>query len=224
MTYKIKSGDKFNKLTVLEETHLRKQRNIVYKCVCECGNITFVTGTYLRKGLIKSCGCLQKERASESNKTHGKSHTKLYYIWQDMRKRCDNKNHHAYKYYGERGITYCNDWKNYENFYNWAINNGYKIGLTIDRIDNNGNYEPNNCRWVTMEIQNRNKRKTWTKPVNMYSLDKNFIKSYNSIKEACKDNNIKGTGISLCCKHKQKTSYGYIWEYAENNENGDDIE
>ena len=103
----INIGDKYNKLTVLEKTSERKNRSIIYKCRCDCGNIINVISTNLTKGLCKSCGCLQKEKASLSNKTHGLSKTKLYYVWGDMRKRCNNPNHHAYHYYGGREIKVC---------------------------------------------------------------------------------------------------------------------
>lgn len=158
---KINIGDKFNKLTVLEKTDQRINRSIIYKCQCNCGNITYVKSTNLVKGYIKSCGCLQKEMASKYNKTHGLSNTKLFMVWQDMKKRCKNPNHHAYKDYGGREIKVCNEWlDDFMNFYNWAMANGYKEGLSIDRINNNGNYEPNNCRWVTMSIQCKNKQKS----------------------------------------------------------------
>ena len=156
----INKGEKFGKLTVLEKTDKRLNRNIIYKCKCECGNIVETTANRLTHCFIKSCGCLQKERASECNKTHGMSNTKIFMVWQDMIARCTRKTHHAYKYYGKRGIKVCNEWiDNFMSFYNWAINNGYQKGLTIDRINNDGNYEPNNCRWTTMYVQCHNRRK-----------------------------------------------------------------
>lgn len=220
----INIGDKFNKLTVLEKTNQRINRSIIYKCQCDCGNITYVKSTNLIKGYIKSCGCLQRKMASKCNKTHGLSHTKLFYVWQDMIKRCFKENHHAYKYYGGRGITVCNEWKNdFMSFYNWAINNGYEEGLTIDRIDVNGNYEPNNCRWVTMKVQCKNRRKVDTtfnknpkarKIVKLDLLD-NYICTYDCIKSAMIDNNINllSSSISACCKGKAKSAYGYKWKY-----------
>lgn len=156
--YKLK-GMKFNKLLVLERCGSNKQRMAMWLCKCDCGNYTKVSSTSLVKGFTKSCGCYQRQRASESNKTHGESHTKLFYIWQDLRKRCKNKSHHAYKYYGGRGIKVCKEWEeSYINFKEWAINNGFKEGLTIDRVCNNLEYSPKNCRWVTMKVQNNNKR------------------------------------------------------------------
>ena len=224
MSNKITIGEKYNKLIVIEKTDIRKRRSIVYKCKCDCGNITYVTSTNLKYGYIKSCGCYQKEQVSKTNKKHGLSNTKLFYVWQDIKNRCNNPNHHAYKDYGGRGIKICDEWQNdFISFYTWAINNGYKEKLTIDRKNNNGNYEPNNCRWTTMKIQCQNRRfydKSGTnnpraKKVSKYTLTGEKIKTYNTIKDACKDNNIKGTGscISACCKGKQNFAYGYIWKY-----------
>lgn len=226
MICKINAGDKFGRLTIIEQTPQRKQRCIIYKCRCDCGNIVFVKGTNLKKGYTKSCGCLQKEMSTEANKTHGQSKTKLYYVWQRMKQRCNNKSNRAYKYYGGRGIYVCKEWNDdYISFYEWSVNNGYKEGLTIDRIDNNEGYSPNNCRWVTMKVQSENRKKRNielsnnpnAKRVNMYSLSGQLIKTYNTITEACEANNIKGpgSGISACCRGRQKTAHGYIWRYAD---------
>ena len=146
-------GLKFGKLLVIERdvNYIRKFDNKPrpkYKCLCECGNIVSVIGSSLTSGMTKSCGCLRGKNLLK----HGFSHKeKLYIVWVNMKKRC-NKD----KYY--KTINVCNEWNNYENFRNWAISNGYKENLTIDRINNNGNYEPKNCRWVDMWVQNNNKR------------------------------------------------------------------
>lgn len=111
-----------------------------------------------KKG-TKSCGCLQKEMASKSNTKHGMYKTRIYKSWADMIQRCHNKNEPNYRYCGSKGIIVCDEWKkNFVSFYNWAMSNGYKDNLTIDRINNYGNYEPANCRWITIKEQERNKK------------------------------------------------------------------
>lgn len=151
------SGQKFGRLTVIKYT--RTQHGAYWLCKCDCGNTTEVRGDMLRNGRIKSCGCLQNDRREEVCTKHGQSKTKLYKNYHAMKNRCYNKHNTAYKHYGARGIVVCDEWLlNYKTFYDWAMDNGYKEGLTIDRIDVNGNYEPTNCRWVDQETQQNNKR------------------------------------------------------------------
>lgn len=153
-------GRKFDRLKVIEELPNRdKHRHILFKCVCDCGNYVSVLGTDLRNGRTKSCGCLQKEKAKEANTKHGKGNSRLYRIYYAMINRCYRTNNVNYGNYGGRGIVVCDEWKHdFEAFYNWAINNNYRENLTIDRIDLDGNYEPNNCKWITYKEQNNNKR------------------------------------------------------------------
>lgn len=162
------TGMKFNRLTVLRRSDTNKDGHPAWVCRCDCGNETVVLGKYLKNGKIKSCGCYKKEqnksRFSEYNKSlgkecHGQSTSRLYAIWCSMKSRCSEERGKAYKDYGGRGIKVCEEWKNsFECFRNWAMTNGYMEFLTIDRIDVNKGYFPENCRWVDVTAQNRNKR------------------------------------------------------------------
>lgn len=166
------SGMRFGMLNVLNEyKQVRGKTNkthILWKCRCDCGREVWVRGTSLRYGTTKSCN-----HHRNANYKHGLTNNRIYYVFYDMHQRCENPNNHAYKYYGERGICVCDEWSG-ENgvvsFANWAFANGYKDGLSIDRIDVNGNYEPSNCRWADVKTQARNKRN------NRYLIDSNGTK------------------------------------------------
>lgn len=136
-----------------------KMRFGIYRCGF-CGN-EFKANTYsINSGHSKSCGCYQKRRVSESHKTHGLGSTRLYNTWSKLKNRVLNPKDKQYNDYGGRGITICDEWKNdFKSFYDWAMKNEYSDELSIDRIDNDGNYCPENCRWTTRTIQNRNQRK-----------------------------------------------------------------
>lgn len=156
----VKQGEKFGKLTILKEIEpklISNKPRRMFQCECECGNIIETQLALLRNGHTSSCGCYQKQRVSETQTKHGLADKHpLYLVWKNMKKRCDNPNATEYKNYGGRGITYCLEWKEFQNFYDWAISNGWQDKLTIDRIDTNNNYCPENCRWVDMKTQENN--------------------------------------------------------------------
>ena len=153
------SGYKFpdTRLTVITELPKKNKMRHV-QCVCDCGVIKDYRLTNITCGYIKSCGCFNKERTIETHKTHGLSGTRLYRIWNGMLRRCYEKNRKEYSNYGGRGITVCDEWRKFEMFHKWALENGYSDNLEIDRIDSNGNYESNNCHWITRNRNQLNKR------------------------------------------------------------------
>jgi hypothetical protein len=171
------TGRKYGRLTVLRFHHSeivgkRGDKKPYWLCRCDCGNEKIVSGETLKAGHTKSCGCQKSEAAAnnlrEYNRagnvnhkhftTHGDTKKRLYRIWWGMLARCENKNGKQYKDYGGRGIIVCKEWHDYTIFRLWALTNGYKDNLTIDRTNADGNYEPMNCRWVDYKTQNNNRR------------------------------------------------------------------
>ena len=152
------TGQRFGRLLVVSRAPNRGGKTRWY-CKCDCGEMTIVNSRDLRMGATKSCGCLNRE--VHKKYPEGKRNTRLYGIWKGMNRRCASPREKSYRNYGGRGITVCDSWKNnFLAFEEWALENGYSDTLTLDRIDVNGDYCPENCRWLSRKMQNRNTRKT----------------------------------------------------------------
>lgn len=204
------SGQRFGRLTVLK---LEKQEQRIikgkkygqiyyYLCKCDCGNILTVKRSLLLANKTTSCGCYKHDIVKSVNTKHGKRNTRLYKIWCNIKYRCNNKNAINYKRYGGRGITICDEWmKDFKNFYDWAINNGYNDLLSIERINNNGNYEPSNCKWATNKEQAQNRRSNFNITLdNKTQCLTKWAEDYNIDESAVRDRIARGWSFEKAIK------------------------
>lgn len=159
------SGRRVGRLTVLRIFGRDRHNHIFWLCRCDCGKEKAIQSSCLTQRTTKSCGCLNDEAIHRTGKdangsTHGLTGTRLYRIWKAMKGRCGNPNKSDFYLYGARGVSVCDEWKEFERFRDWALSAGYRDDLTLDRIDVDGNYCPANCRWLSNEQQQLNKRNT----------------------------------------------------------------
>lgn len=180
------TGQQFGRLTVIERA-ANKGKQVMWKCRCECGQEIVTRGDNLTSGATKSCGCYNRSQSSKAHTKHGEHNTRLNRIWRKMKNRCTNPSNTSYKNYGGRGITVCQEWADsFETFRDWAMANGYRDALTIDREDVNGPYSPENCRWITNQKQQNNRRdnhyitfngetRTITEWARLYNLSENAL-------------------------------------------------
>lgn len=157
-------GQKVGLWTVIEQAGNTVNGAALWRCVCECGAERAVLGSDLRSGKSNSCGCEGVNRIGDAARKHGDSKTRLYSTWKNMRRRCLDPRNSSYKHYGGKGVTICQSWGEFSAFKKWSYDNGYADHLTIDRIDSNGDYCPQNCRWVSRTVQSQSRDYTQKAP------------------------------------------------------------
>jgi len=198
------TGQKFGRLTAIERTGSNKSNHAVWLFECECGNFKNIVGKSVTKGKTQSCGCYNIEKIKQRTTTHGmtKNHP-LYGVWRSMIDRCYLEKATGFENWGGRGITVCEEWRNdFRVFYDWAMANGWQKDLSIDRIDNNGNYTPENCRFATRKTQNNNQRQR----IDVIAIEYNGHK--RTLKDWCRIFELKYTTI------RQRLNLGWSVEKA----------
>lgn len=171
------SGKRFGRLTAISIKPTNKW-GVHWLCECDCGNFVVVLASHLKSGHTKSCGCWLKESSHKVNLTHGMATSRIYTLWRAMKQRCTNPSVYNYCDYGGRGISVCDEWLTFENFYSWAMKNGYSDELSIDRINNDAGYSPENCRWVDAKTQANNRR---SNKVIEYNNERHTLSEWSSI-------------------------------------------
>ena len=195
------TGRRFGRLEVIALDHKNESGEMFWKCRCDCGNETVVKRGNLISGNTSSCGCLKAELTRKRASTHGLSNSSLYSVWNGMLDRCRNKNSQSYERYGERGIHVCDEWLDFNTFYHWGIENGYDPSLSLDRIDNDGDYCPDNCRWADDITQANNKRN-------------NRIVTYDGVTHTVAEwSRILDVGYKLLWKRINRGDFGDFEEY-----------